>query len=210
MALLLARFAAPRRQQENAAEWRVNRDFLMREYQFEYGYLHQPYQSGRVRAEVLHPVFVDRQAPSTLRIGHATDTHVSTHLDVYERNLQHSNFRNLHFNNWNRSFAAVYERAKTNTDVVLLTGDLIDYGRGHWGLNRADRLGDDGSYHVDRNWFLFYHLLASRRRLYPPGLHHPRQPRLAAESVYAVRGGRRAGAVGVLPRHAAAAQRPGT
>jgi len=161
MALLLARFAAPRRQQESAAEWRVNREFLLREYEFEYGYLHQPYQSGRVRTEVLHPVFVDRQAPSTLRIGHATDMHVSTHLDVYERNLQNSNFRNLHFNNWNRSFAAVYERAKTNTDVVLLTGDLIDYGRGHWGLNRADRLGDDGSYHVDRNWFLFYHLLAS-------------------------------------------------
>jgi 3',5'-cyclic AMP phosphodiesterase CpdA len=66
------------------------------------------------------------------------------------------------YNNWNRSFVRVYDDAKRDSDVVLLTGDLIDYGRGHWGVQARDRLGDDKYYHADRNWFLFYYLLASR------------------------------------------------
>jgi hypothetical protein len=66
------------------------------------------------------------------------------------------------YNNWNRSFVRVYDDAKRDSDVVLLTGDLIDYGRGHWGVQARDRLGDDRYYHADRNWFLFYYLLASR------------------------------------------------
>ena len=45
--------------------------------------------------------------------------------------------------------------------MILLTGDLIDYGRGHWGVKARDRLGDDSAYHEDRNWFLFYHLFAA-------------------------------------------------
>ena len=36
------------------------------------------------------------------------------------------------------------------------------YGRGHWGVQARDRLGDDKYYHADRNWFLFYYLPASR------------------------------------------------
>jgi hypothetical protein len=162
MALLLSQYAAPRRQQESPADWRNHKEFLLREYEFEYGYLHQPYQGTRVRTEVLHPLFVERQTPPTLRIGHATDLHVSVRNDVYEHNLQQSPaYRGLRFNNWNRSAAAVYERARSNSDIVLLTGDLIDYGRGHWGVNRADRLGDDASYQADRDWLLFHYLLVA-------------------------------------------------
>jgi hypothetical protein len=43
----------------------------------------------------------------------------------------------------------------------MLTGDLIDYGRGHWGIPGAHELADDALYHVDRNWFLFYYLIAA-------------------------------------------------
>ena len=43
------------------------------------------------------------------------------------------------YNNWNRSFVRVYDDAKRDSDVVLLTGDLIDYGRGHWGVQARDR-----------------------------------------------------------------------
>jgi hypothetical protein len=57
---------------------------------------------------------------------------------------------------------------RRDSDVVLLTGDLIDYGRGHWGVQARDRLGDDKYYHADRNWFLFYYLLASRNAYKQP------------------------------------------
>ena len=49
--------------------------------------------------------------------------------------------------------------------MVLLTGDLIDYGRGQSAWRSAGRirnaLGRNDAYHDDRNWFLFYYLLAS-------------------------------------------------
>ena len=49
--------------------------------------------------------------------------------------------------------------------MVLLTGDLIDYGRGHVGASFGgmyrNALGRNDAYHYDRNWFLFYYLLAS-------------------------------------------------
>ena len=55
-----------------------------------------------------------------------------------------------------------YDEAKQESDVIFLTGDLIDYGRGHWDSPARDRLGDDRLHdHDDRNWFLFYDLLAS-------------------------------------------------
>ena len=51
--------------------------------------------------------------------------------------------------------------------AMLAAAGLVDakrrrYGRGHWGVQARDRLGDDKYYHADRNWFLFYYLLASR------------------------------------------------
>jgi hypothetical protein len=68
-------------------------------------------------------------------------------------------------NNFNRSFAHVYAEAKNEADVILMTGDLVDYGRGHIGLVENGRyrqtLGQDWAYHPDRNWFLYYYLLAS-------------------------------------------------
>ena len=124
---------------------------------------------GRPRAEILHPLFVRRGSAEPLEIGHITDTHVDVRADVYEENLRRANLAARYpgrwtpesYNNWNRSFVRNYDDAKQNSDVILLTGDLIDYGRGHWGVQGRDRLGDDRYYHEDRNWFLFYYLLAS-------------------------------------------------
>jgi hypothetical protein len=65
------------------------------------------------------------------------------------------------YNNWNTSFVQTYTDAKRDSDLLLVTGDLIDYGRGHWGPAERKRLGDDVFYHVDRNWFLFQYLLSS-------------------------------------------------
>lgn len=166
MRLLVDAFARPRRKALGAA-WQQELGFLVDEYQYEYGALHPPYDlkdSQRRLTEVLHPVFVQRQSRS-LRIGHVTDTHVDVRADVYEANLTRAR-QSLSFNNFNRSFVESYTDAKANSDVILLTGDLIDYGRGHVGLafngRYANACGKDDAYHEDRNWFLFYYLLASR------------------------------------------------
>jgi 3',5'-cyclic AMP phosphodiesterase CpdA len=168
MALLLAGFARPRRMQLGKI-WQQHGEHLMEEYEYDYGGIHEPYRGNgapKVRAEILHPLFIERTAGSVLRIGHITDTHVDVRNDVYGENLRQekrtsARFRNFQFNNWNDSFSSAYTGAKADSDVILLTGDLIDYGRGHWGLAERKRLGENAFYHVDRNWFLFQHLLAS-------------------------------------------------
>jgi Calcineurin-like phosphoesterase len=105
--------------------------------------------------------------------------------DVYEANLQQAgrpfSFTGgqlrydrtpIQFNNWNTAFEALYADAKHHSDAVLMTGDLIDYGRGHIGLVGGGRhrheLGVYGAYHADRNWLLFYYLLASGERYRRP------------------------------------------
>jgi hypothetical protein len=171
--------------------------FLLKEYEYDFDVLHPPYDQGggpqddpKRRTEVLHPLFVKPAVPH-LQIGHITDLHVDVRADVYEYNAKRAGTGadisavddgrevreadlkkesagiEVDFNNWNKIVTQLYRQAKQGCDVLLLTGDLIDYGRGHEGLKRdaqgmlsAD-LGDDGKYHVDRNWFLFYYVLAS-------------------------------------------------
>lgn len=165
--------------------------FFLKEYEYDFDALHPPYNKGsqqqadaQRRTEVLHPLFVEKSVPH-LQIGHITDLHVDVRSDVYEYNLTRAGANadlspiddgrevrdedlkkksagvTPDFNNWNKSVVQLYTQAKQSCDVLLLTGDLIDYGRGHIGLPNSDKLGDDGSYHVDRNWFLFYYVLAS-------------------------------------------------
>jgi subtilisin family serine protease len=163
MGLLLNKFARPRREKLGKL-WEKRGSLLMNEYEREYGAFHPPYAPAGPhdvpRAEVLHPLFVARDPGATLRIAHLTDTHVDVRADVYEENLKRHRLP-ASYNNWNTNFINLYEHARRDCDVVFLTGDLIDYGRGHWGPEWADALGYDGAYHVDRNWFLFYSLLAA-------------------------------------------------
>jgi calcineurin-like phosphoesterase family protein len=172
MQMLLDSFARPRRTALGAA-WAKQLSFFLDEYKYDYGALHPPYQrddNQRRLTEVLHPVFIKRQS-GPLNIAHVTDTHVDIRPDVYEENLRRAGkLAGVSFNNYNKDFIEIYREAKRPagaqpSDVILLTGDLIDYGRGHVGLsfNGAYRqtLGQDGAYHADRNWFLFYYLLAS-------------------------------------------------
>jgi D-alanyl-D-alanine carboxypeptidase-like protein/calcineurin-like phosphoesterase family protein len=221
---------------------------LLKEYEFEYGPRRLPYMQsysrymrmrGLPRAEVLHPLFVQRKQAEPLRIGHLTDLHVDVRADVYEANLEAAMkfvpkpddlaafnkawetlqqklvpkraayrasgagaplafrspspwrtkadreelarlsslpedlvlsiaatqrltkyWRKGSYNNLNRSFRENYTKGKAESDILLLTGDLIDYGRGHYGVEKRGQLGENWLYHEDRNWFLFYWLLA--------------------------------------------------
>ena len=95
----------------------------------------------RFRSEILHPLFI-KDRPTVLRIGHLTDIHIDTRADVYEENLKGIPESSLPkgviktYNNWNKNFLKIYDQAKSNSDVLLLTGDLIDYGRGFMGVER--------------------------------------------------------------------------
>ncbi|MFA5268522.1 MAG: metallophosphoesterase [Methanoregula sp.] len=108
-----------------------------------------------------HPFF--RSDKESLDIGHLTDVHVSTRYDLYERILNNSVPA---WNNFNRSFEELMQGASGKADLVLITGDLIDYNRGH----RIDLSKNDGNtydqnrdfvndYFFNRNWVLFYELL---------------------------------------------------
>jgi outer membrane protein OmpA-like peptidoglycan-associated protein/3',5'-cyclic AMP phosphodiesterase CpdA len=166
MKLLVERFARPRRAKLGKA-WDSQRDFLLAEYMYEYGGLHAPYNRTRTRAraEILHPLFIRARSSAPLTIGHVTDTHVDVRADVYEHNLEAARIaegrRTVDYNNFNTSFVKIYGEARQTSDILLMTGDLIDYGRGFWGLGRALEVQQDGLYHTDRNWFLFYDLIAA-------------------------------------------------
>ncbi len=198
MAFLLANYGREKRASLGPL-WQTHERYLMDEFEYEYGSLHRPYCSTtapRVRAEILHPLFVDRSGRPTLKVGHLTDLHVDVRNDVYEENVKAREYQlkakaakqalssdeqaQLNtlalFNNWNTSVVALYNDAKLDANAILLTGDLIDYGRAHWGQDAGPHLQDNDLYTVDRNWFLFSYLLSSGAAytkpvytiLYPP------------------------------------------
>ena len=175
MNFLIESFAKPQRR-KLGPKWAKWFDFFVNEYKYEYGALHPPYRQGNSQngplTEVLHPVFVKRYT-APIRIAQVTDTHVDIRWDVYEANLRlESKLAGARFNNCNKNFVRIYNEANQQSDVILLTGDLIDYGRGHIGpdLNghKVETLGRDDHYHEDRNWFLFYYLLASGQNYSKP------------------------------------------
>ncbi len=132
--------------------------YMLAEYEYEYGEPRTPY----FRTEVLHPLFV-RTPRETLRVAHMTDVHCDTRHEVYARNLA-KDPAGKSYNNWNETFAELYWEAR-RFDAILLTGDLIEFGRGHMENNPKPggapfTLGDDDGYWRDRNWFLFYKQLA--------------------------------------------------
>jgi subtilisin family serine protease len=177
MKFLLLHHGDPVRRKHDEKWYNEHKNEARQEYEYEYGELQPPYKTDpskppRIRAEILHPLFVLPRRDIVLKIGHITDTHLDARINVYEANyrravprlraLAASKHKALpKFSNWNLNFTNIYNDAKSKSDVILLTGDLIDYGRGFAGVEYSNYLGTDGYYQVDRNWFLFYYLLAS-------------------------------------------------
>lgn len=161
MALLLDKFVPGRRADVDPA-WQRFKGYFRQEYEYQYRPLHPPEGEAQavVRSEILHPVCIRKPGQTRLRIGHLTDLHIEGRADTYERRLA-ANGKHVRFNNWNTSAAACYAAAAKDSDIVLLTGDLIDFGRGYWGRAALENMGSDSFYHVDRNWFYFLDLLAS-------------------------------------------------
>jgi len=166
MNLLIEKFAADRRRSDRPAP-------PPQIYEFEFGYVSlrnngkNTYdamgKSGYLdhRTEVLHPLIV-RDVPNRIRIGHMADTHCSTHLDIYEMSLSEAGVPSVEaqqFNNWNQRFREFHRRAAGNCDLVIIAGDIIDYGRGHIGMQIP--LDKIEAYWYDLNWIQFCTMLSS-------------------------------------------------
>ncbi len=103
---------------------------------------------------------MQKQPLGKIKIGHLTDLHVDVRADVYEENLKQQRIKPS-FNNWNRSFEGNYRHSRRDSDILLLTGDLIDYGRGHWGILQRISWETTAFIMLIATGFFFYYLLAS-------------------------------------------------
>lgn len=158
--------------QERGDAWRLTQNQLPRE---------RPTADQRVRAH--HPVCViDREE---LTIGHLTDLHLEPRFDVMAQNpikllpqaavdagrQQRPDFEVLPLgkllNDYNATAFELAGKLFEKADVLVLTGDLIDYGRGFAGQIGPNPTPEEcwavGAYsdgYVEgRNWMLFYDFL---------------------------------------------------
>lgn len=137
--------------------------------------------------ELYHPFLVTNK--ECLNVAQVTDPHISTHWELYERRIKSSygggplcaerDPRNpnrcVHwlaerFNNYNERFWKTLQQINSDSkvDIIVLTGDLIDYNRGHIievSGEDGNKTYDDGgdikpdNYKFNRNWVFFYELL---------------------------------------------------
>ncbi|MFO0837818.1 MAG: metallophosphoesterase [Phycisphaerae bacterium] len=146
---------------EQQKHWAGLYEAILNEYEF--GLRQKP--NAATRVEVLHPVFIQEAKPK-LRIGHLTDLHFDTRWDAYEANLRRSGRPGASkFYNWNRASEKNYRAAKARCDLLLLTGDLVEFGRGY---NEIGAMGTKDSYWRDRNWFYVYEAIAAGTKYQKP------------------------------------------
>ena len=109
------------------------------------------------------PMPCTQEEPDMETLAHTPDNedhllrHLEEHPDCGETRLAKNRWQA--FNNPNQRIKEIYRKAKANCDILLLTGDLVDFSRGHAG-DAGVPLGDIGNYWLDRNWFVLYRLLA--------------------------------------------------
>jgi predicted MPP superfamily phosphohydrolase len=113
----------------------------------------KPYHG--VPVEVLHPLIIYSQSKSQVTIAHLTDTHICMRADVLAKKAKEKSISS--YNNFNERFKeALAKSAANNCEIAIITGDIIDFSRGHDGNSP---LGEDSSYLLDKNWMLLYKLV---------------------------------------------------
>lgn len=153
-------------------------------------------KNENIRATIYHPVYITKS--TDLKIGHLTDLHLDSRMELYaqseasvieveencpprgttEREVENPEFHipiKDKIANFNDIFIDLCERLKSKyVDMIVITGDLIDYNRGihtpqtykkefipiskMWEALGASVFKED-KYMDDRNWFLFYEKL---------------------------------------------------
>ncbi|SCY20874.1 metallophosphoesterase [Desulfoluna spongiiphila] len=160
---------------------------------------------AEILANTYHPVYVSDK--KRLDIGHITDIHLDTRMELYSKSVasvievsENCQVRieggkravsNQEFYkplkdavaNFNELFLNISGKLLDKADVLVITGDLIDYNKGiHtdqtfkekdkkpsevWAELKANLFKSDNKNHFDdRNWFLFYKLLLELYKYY--------------------------------------------
>jgi 3',5'-cyclic AMP phosphodiesterase CpdA len=120
--------------------------------------------------KLYHPFLVSQA--NYLGIAHVTDTHLAFRWELLDKrvsnyNKQFPNKKIDGFNNYNKRFAEFLKAINNDNriHIVLVTGDLIDYNRGHRMIENLvvdNRISSNNlftDYFYNRNWLLFYKLL---------------------------------------------------
>ncbi len=117
-----------------------------------------------------HPFYVDSK--DYLTVAHVSDSHVCARMSLLEERWN-SNFRNVwsassllgekpgDFSNYNKHFENILKsiNADKEIDIIIHTGDIIDYNRGYYDKEKKNDLSHD--YYFNRNWLLFYEILCN-------------------------------------------------
>ncbi len=129
-----------------------------------------------------HPVYIPKDSKKYLNIAHISDTHVARRWNAMEHwaNIRKGEYVKIkdnwkdcspekgspwdNFNNPNRRFEEALQKANkdSNVDIIIITGDLIDYNMGYCGdYKNKNSYFEHGieSYYNNYNWGLFYELL---------------------------------------------------
>lgn len=115
-----------------------------------------------------HPFYVDSK--DYLTVAHVSDSHLCARMSLLEERWN-SNFNNVwsasslseekpgEFSNYNKHFENILKSINSDReiDIIIHTGDIIDYNRGYYDKERENDLSHN--YYLDRNWLLFYEIL---------------------------------------------------
>lgn len=116
--------------------------------------------TGDIEVRPLHPFCL--YETDYLDVAHLTDLHVAQRWELMKKRIdsKHSGLKE-HFNNLNQRLIDHLEKMKGDSEgkkvhMAILTGDLVDYNRGHDGSDANDLYKN---YRFNGNWTLLYEIL---------------------------------------------------
>lgn len=115
-----------------------------------------------------HPVYVGEK--DYLNIAHISDSHLAARMYLLE-DRWNANFNRVwhtstlsdekpgEFSNFITQFTHLLKTINKDKtiDIIIHTGDIIDYNRGYYSPNGKNDLSQD--YYFNKNWLLFYEIL---------------------------------------------------
>ena len=111
--------------------------------------------------KLYHPFLISQD--DYLGIAHVTDTHLCCRWDLLDWRASQDKDIGPFFNNYNKWFVEFLKdiNGDSKVHIIIMTGDLIDYNRGHNGKMEPYGKNNDlfKDYFFNRNWLLLYKLL---------------------------------------------------
>ena len=129
-----------------------------------------------------HPFYVGEK--EYLNIAHISDSHLAARMFMLEERWN-SNYEKVwyesslsgekpgEFSNYMKQFEHILKAVNADEaiDIIIHTGDIVDYNRGYYSSRGENDLSRD--YYFDRNWLLFYEVLLAH---YEKPFFSPRLP----------------------------------